>query len=231
MTQPTITNYDNSGIPTFNPVYRPFTILLNQVLSAGTIGGLDVNNKFVAYNSSTSANSNTAQVSTITLTGTSGTANVNVEGTDYLATFNTSLTQTAADFVTAHAATILAAHNITVTSSGAGIILTSNVTGKSFTFTITNVTTNLAGSVALTTAPAIAIIPNMVLPYAVDTTGADKTNQRILVSGEVNNNNLVLVNSNDSLNTVVNGRKISEHLRDSGIIATPVNNLSVLDNQ
>jgi hypothetical protein len=43
------------------------------------------------------------------LSGTSGTMNVTVAGVDYLSTFNTSLTQTAADFVSTHGAALTTA--------------------------------------------------------------------------------------------------------------------------
>ncbi len=94
-----------------------------------------------------------ANVKTATLTGSSGTANVTINGTAYLATFNSSLTQTAADFVTAHAATIAARYGYAVvTSSGADIIVTSAVPGLNMTVAVANVSGNLAGSVANTTA-------------------------------------------------------------------------------
>src|SRR5690606_12430590 len=83
----------------------------------------------------------------ITLTGTSGTANINIAGVDYLATFNTTLTQTATDFVTTHAADILAATGAVVTSDAAVITVTDDTTGFP-AITITNATTNLAGTVA-----------------------------------------------------------------------------------
>lgn len=92
-------------------------------------------------------------IKTATLTGTSGTANVNVNGVDYLATFNSSLTQTAADFVTAYEDTILARHGAcVVTSSGADIIVTSGLPGMNVLVTVTNVSGNLAGTVAATQA-------------------------------------------------------------------------------
>lgn len=90
---------------------------------------------------------------TATLTGTSGTANVTINGTAYLATFNTDLTTTAANFVTAHAATILARYGrCVVTSSGAGIIVEAGQPGMSVTVAVANVSGDLAGSVANTTA-------------------------------------------------------------------------------
>lgn len=94
------------------------------------------------------------QVCTITLTGTGGTANVTAAGgLTKLATFNGTLTQTAADFVTSHAAAYLAV-NIVVTSSGADLIFTSSYSGTAFVFpVITNATPNLAGTVVMTQPP------------------------------------------------------------------------------
>ena len=90
---------------------------------------------------------------TATLTGTSGTANVNVNGVDYLATFATDLTTTAANFKTAHEAAILARFGkCVVTASGATIIVESGILGLDVLVTVTNATGNLAGSVAQTTA-------------------------------------------------------------------------------
>lgn len=94
-----------------------------------------------------------AQVETITLTGTEGTANVGAAGgLTKLATFGDDLADTAADFVTSHAAAYLAV-GIVVTSEGADLIFTANVAGTGFTApTITNATGDLAGTVAHTTA-------------------------------------------------------------------------------
>lgn len=88
------------------------------------------------------------QVNTVTLTGTSGTANIPVGGVDYLATFNTNLTTTASDFVTTHNVALDTA-GVTVTSSAA--VLTFTSTDPSVPFTITdavNATGNLAGTEA-----------------------------------------------------------------------------------
>lgn len=90
---------------------------------------------------------------TLTLTGTSGTANVTINGRVYLATFTTDLTTSAANFVTSHAATILALFgNVVVTSSGADIIIEAGIPGMNVTASIANVSGNLSGSVAATTA-------------------------------------------------------------------------------
>jgi hypothetical protein len=85
----------------------------------------------------------------VTLAGTSGTANVNVKGVDYLATYATSLTVTAANFVTAHAAA-LAADNVVVTAS-AGVLTFVDEDTNSPTITVTNATLTLDGTVAATT--------------------------------------------------------------------------------
>ena len=88
------------------------------------------------------------QVSTVTLTGTSGTANIRLDSVDYLATFNTDLTTTASDFVTTHG-TALDTAGITVTSNAAVLTFTAKVGGTAFTLeTPTNVTGDLTGTTA-----------------------------------------------------------------------------------
>lgn len=99
----------------------------------------------------------------ITLTGTSGTANIRIKGVDYLVTFNTSLSQTAADFVTAHSAKLTAA-GVTV----------SNITGAELRFlnagvlSITNATGNLSGTITSSATPiTVYIAQGAVCPVAV----------------------------------------------------------------
>lgn len=87
----------------------------------------------------------------VTLTGTSGTANIAIAGTNYLATFNSTLTQTATDFVTTHAAAILTAHGITVTAN-TGVLKFKGDTMNFPTITITNATGDLAGTIGAITA-------------------------------------------------------------------------------
>jgi len=92
-----------------------------------------------------------AQVNTVTLTGTAGTANVTVGGVNYLATFDTSIAVTSAAFVALHAAA-LALREITLTGTTT-LVFTSAVPGQPIpTPTVTNVTGNLDGSNAATTA-------------------------------------------------------------------------------
>lgn len=82
----------------------------------------------------------------ITLSGTSGTANINIDGTNYLATFSTNLTTTAANFVTTHGAT-LSGLGITVTAATG--VLTFTYTGTQRILTIANASGNLYGQFTL----------------------------------------------------------------------------------
>lgn len=82
----------------------------------------------------------------VTLTGTGGTANVVVNGVEYLATFATDLTTTANNFVTAHAADILEATGAVVTAA-LGVITFADLAEGFPVVTVANVTTNLAGTV------------------------------------------------------------------------------------
>lgn len=102
----------------------------------------------------TLANGAVKQVGTTTLTGTSGTGNITINGVAYLATFDTDLTTTAANFVTSHAATILAReYGNVLTSSGADVILTSGVEGVAFSMSANvNASGDLAGNNVATTA-------------------------------------------------------------------------------
>lgn len=95
------------------------------------------------------------QKETITFSGTGGTANVTgAGGLTKLATFRDDLTTTAIDFESAHGAAYAAA-GITLTRNMADIILEATVAGVPFTApVVTNVTANLAGTVAHTTANA-----------------------------------------------------------------------------
>ena len=97
-----------------------------------------------------------AEVDTVTLTGTAGTANVTINGTAYLATFATDLTTTATNFVTSHAATILAREgSVVVTAATTTLVVTSGVAGCQISSAIANVSGNLAGTQADTT-PSVA---------------------------------------------------------------------------
>lgn len=102
------------------------------------------------------------QTNTVTLTGTSGTANITVNGVAYLATFNTNLTTTASDFVTSHA-TALSTAGVTVTSSAA--VLTFVSADPSVLFTISDAV-NASGDLAGT--EAVAALSDKTLMWIVD---------------------------------------------------------------
>jgi len=152
----TVKETRSSGVPTgtLDADYKEYngfwTRIINDFDSAALPSGqyLDLNSS--TYQTTVAVK----EVDTVTLTGTSGTANVNINGVDYLATFDTDLTTTAANFVTSHAATILAREGkIVVTSSGADVIVTAGVAGMAQQDpTVANVSGNLAGTNANTTA-------------------------------------------------------------------------------
>jgi len=87
-----------------------------------------------------------------TLTGTSGTANITINGVAYLATFSSSLTTTATNFVNTHTAA-LKLLNIDVTSNGTQI----RVRGAG-TIAIANATGDLSGT-AFAPVPVTIFIP------------------------------------------------------------------------
>ncbi len=97
-------------------------------------------------------NSGIKQVDTVSMTGSSGTANITVNGVAYLATYASSTTVTATNFVTTNAAALLL-RNVVVTSSAADIIFTAVLAGQPQLVTAAvNATGDLAGTVAHTTA-------------------------------------------------------------------------------
>lgn len=84
---------------------------------------------------------------TITVSGTTGNLVVTVDGVDYTEAFNTSAATTAGNFVTTHAAGILAAAGVVVTNpSGADLLFVSNVTGRVFSIGTGNSTGDMAGA-------------------------------------------------------------------------------------
>lgn len=62
----------------------------------------------------------------MTLVGTNGTAILKIGSNEYLATYNTNLTTTASDFVTAHAANMLTNNKVILTSSAGKLIFKPN---------------------------------------------------------------------------------------------------------
>lgn len=86
----------------------------------------------------------------ITLTGTSGTANVVINGISYLSTFNSTLSTTASDFVTARAAAILSDQGVVVTNPSGAILRFRSTSGVIDATSIVNATGNLDGTQAAT---------------------------------------------------------------------------------
>jgi hypothetical protein len=95
---------------------------------------------------------------TVTLTGTSGTANITVGGTNYLATFTSNLNTSATNFVTTHSSA-LATRGITVTANS-GVLTFSALTASFPTIARTNVSGDLSGTIGSVTATASTGVPN-----------------------------------------------------------------------
>ena len=101
----------------------------------------------------------------VTLTGTNGTANINIGGTDYLVTFNTSLSQTALDFVNTHATNILNSTGERVINIGDTIKFGCETLAQLNAITILNVTGNLSGAFDVAVGDHLRI-PYVGQPYA-----------------------------------------------------------------
>jgi hypothetical protein len=110
------------------------------------------------------------EIDEITLIGASGTATILNNGVSKTATYATSLTITALNFVSANASAYLTAGSI-LTSDGAKLIFKSSVPGVPFTgvTSITNATLTLAGTVTAndTTYPVYKSIPKTPAPVYV----------------------------------------------------------------
>lgn len=117
----------------------------------------------------------------ITLSGTSGTANVSFDGgtTNFLATFNTDLFTTASDFVATHEAA-LNAINIRIFALGSGADGRLRYCAPEATLnamTITNVSGDLSGAIANEFTGSTTAVPDHILiPY----TGRPYEGQRLL---------------------------------------------------
>lgn len=133
-----------------------------EVREVGGSKFLSNEEKFYSKNKEVTIRYNSAErveIDTITLTGTSGTANVTVDTLTKLATFATDLETTAANFVTTHAAAY-AARDITLTTAAGGKLVFTGQTAKgAFTgaSTCANVSGNLAGTNADTQAYASVV--------------------------------------------------------------------------
>ena len=158
-----------TGVKTNSVVCNAYDATVQTVSlsdSADTSFSFTVNNSYVQDVSAIVISTdyplvNGVTTRTATLTGSSGTANVTIGGVDYLATFNTNLTTTASDWVTANATALLAL-GFTVTSSGA-IITVSALTTVFPTVAVTNVSGNLAGTIGTQTNTATTGLPLVTL--------------------------------------------------------------------
>jgi len=112
----------------------------------------------------------------LTLTGTSGSANVNIDGTDYLASFSADLTTTGSNFVTTHEADILSNHGIRITSVGEVIKFADEDDTLLSAMTITNVSGDLSGTFNT------AVGDHILIPY----TGTAYDGQRLQHNFRVN---------------------------------------------
>lgn len=121
----------------------------------------------------------------VTLAGNSGTANININGTNYLATFNTDLTTTASDFVTAHIVA-LNADNVRVLDNGSGVIRFCASQAICDGITIANLTGNLTGVSAngFTGVVGVSAPDHIIIPYV----GEPYENQHIQYNIRVNLN-------------------------------------------
>jgi hypothetical protein len=88
------------------------------------------------------------QGATIELTGTSGDADISVDGVAYSAVFNTDLSTTASGFVSTHSADLLEA-GISVVAVGETLYFAAVEEGDSFTISIANTTPDLDGTVSI----------------------------------------------------------------------------------
>ncbi len=107
---------------------------------------------------------------TITLSGTSGTANINVDGTDYLATFNTNLFTTADDWVVANELALdllgINAYSLSVASFDGRIRFAADDDTILNAITITNVSGDLNGTLGNEfTGSLNAALDHVVIPY------------------------------------------------------------------
>lgn len=113
----------------------------------GTSRLAELQGAYPGYDVEIAPSGETLTSATITFTGTSGTANVNIGGVDYLATFDTNLNTTSANFVTTHASAVATATGGTLTLVNNKPVFTINTIDYD-AVTVTNATTNLAGTVA-----------------------------------------------------------------------------------
>lgn len=152
------TSFENSYMDSSETVYKRAASPMNTSCYTATIGSILSNPQidninFLANKGqvtgintliTTLSASETRTTHSLQLLGTSGTANIIVAGINYLATFVTNLTTTAANFVSVHAADILSFDGTVVTSIGAALVFVKQAS-VSPTLSVSNITGNLNG--------------------------------------------------------------------------------------
>jgi hypothetical protein len=101
----------------------------------------------------------------VTLTGSSGTANITVNGVNYLATYTSSLATSAANFVTTHATTLKGLGIIVENKPSSAVLIFRGANPA--TFAIANVSGNLAGTLATAGPITIYIAQGSIFPLPV----------------------------------------------------------------
>jgi len=91
-----------------------------------------------------------AQVTTITMTGTTGTLALDLDGVNYSVAFNASIDQTTDDFRTTHAAALLL-KDIVVTDTATEVVFTANTAGNPHNLPTDASTGDIVGAVVATT--------------------------------------------------------------------------------
>lgn len=135
-----------------NGTEKEFSSRLGDVTKSGS-GGAGIDNVLEQFAGSiaTSIRTLLARVDDVTLTSdtASGTANITVNGVTKTAVWNTSLAQTATDFITVHNGDFT---GVNVATGGSGVIKFTGAAGATLTVTIANdgVNPDLTGSVANT---------------------------------------------------------------------------------
>lgn len=168
----TLANNTNNNFVMFAQTQWSRTLVASVALANGqTANGFTFfTNADKVVNGTTTYNEYTTSFGIqINLTGTSGTANINIGGVNYLATFTTNLFTTANNWVTANQATLLAL-GIKVFALGSGadgrIRIGYDTAALLDAITITNVTTNLSGTIANPfTGTATSAQDHLVIPY------------------------------------------------------------------
>lgn len=151
---PEVVQYDWVAENAINGSELEFDILIGDVTKTGN-GGIAIDNIVEQFSGSLAMTPLHYRVDTVTLTGTSGTANITCNGVTKLATWTSDLSGTAEKFVEdwGMSGGEYYLSGVQVSFSGDDLIFTALVSGFDFTgdTSISNVITNLNGTVVKTT--------------------------------------------------------------------------------